>query len=36
MSVDTLPIDPETLLIDADLAREYGKAAAEAYRSKKP
>jgi 2OG-Fe(II) oxygenase superfamily len=36
MSVDTLPIDPETLLIDADLAREYGKAAAEVYRQRKP
>ena len=36
MSVNTLPIDPETLLIDADGAREYAKAAAEEYRSKKP
>ena len=36
MSVNTLPIDPETLLIDADGAREYAKAAAEAYRSKQP
>ncbi len=36
MTVATLPIDPETLLIDADGAREYGKAAAEAYRAKKP
>jgi hypothetical protein len=36
MSVETLPIDPETLLIDMDLAREYGKAAAEGYKSKKP
>ncbi len=36
MSVETLPIDPETLLIDMDLAREYGKSAAEVYRSRKP
>ena len=36
MSVSTLPIDPETLLIDADGAREYGKAAAESYQSKSP
>ena len=36
MSVSSLPIDPETLLIDADGAREFGKAAAEAYRSKSP
>jgi 2OG-Fe(II) oxygenase superfamily len=31
-----LPIDPETLLIDADAAREFGKAAGEAYRGKSP
>lgn len=36
MSVSTLPIDPVTLLIDADGAREYGKAAAESYQSKSP
>jgi hypothetical protein len=36
MSVSTLPIDPVTLLIDADGAREFGKAAAESYQSKSP
>jgi hypothetical protein len=36
MSVTTLPIDPETLLISSDEAREYGRAAAEGYRTKKP
>lgn len=36
MSVNSLPIDPETLLISADDAREFGKAAAAEYRGRKP
>jgi hypothetical protein len=36
MSVTSLPINPETLLIAADEAREFGKAAAAEYRARKP
>lgn len=36
MSVNSLPIDPETLLISADEAREFGRSVAESYRSKTP
>jgi Rps23 Pro-64 3,4-dihydroxylase Tpa1-like proline 4-hydroxylase len=36
MSVNSLPIDPETLLISADEARAFGRSVAESYRSKKP
>lgn len=36
MPAPVLPIDPETLLLPMDAAREAGRAAAEAYRSRKP
>jgi Rps23 Pro-64 3,4-dihydroxylase Tpa1-like proline 4-hydroxylase len=36
MSVTALPINPETLLISADEAREFGKAASADYRARKP
>lgn len=36
MSAPVLPIDPETLLLPIDAAREAGQAAAEAYRVRKP
>ena len=36
MSVMSLPIDPETLLISADEARAFGRSVAESYRSKTP
>ena len=36
MSVNSLPIDPETLLISPDEARAFGRSVAESYRSKTP
>ena len=36
MSVNSLPIDPETLLIAADEARAFGKAAGAEYKGRKP
>lgn len=36
MSAPVLPIDPETLLLPIDAAREAGQAAAEGYRVRKP
>jgi hypothetical protein len=36
MSVNSLPIDPETLLISADEAKEFGRSVGEGYRSKTP
>jgi 2OG-Fe(II) oxygenase superfamily len=36
MSVNSLPIDPTTLLISADEAKAFGKAASAEYRGRKP
>lgn len=36
MSAPVLPIDPETLLLPIDAAREAGRAAAESYRARNP
>lgn len=36
MSAPVLPIDPETLLLPVEAAREAGRAAAEAYRARSP
>jgi len=36
MSVNSLPIDPDTLLINAEEARAFGKAMAADYRARKP
>jgi Rps23 Pro-64 3,4-dihydroxylase Tpa1-like proline 4-hydroxylase len=36
MSAPVLPIDPDTLLLPVEAAREAGRAAAVAYRSRKP